>query len=228
MIAMPQVSCIVPAYNAERYLKQALESALAQSVEVEIIVVDDGSTDQTTAIASGFSGRVRVISQPNSGVAVARNRGLAVASAEFLAFLDSDDLWSSNKLKRQLAAFAEDPSLELCASHIQNFRGDLEPVGEAVPGYNTEMLIRRTLMDRVGPFATIMQHSATLDWMLRARDAKVVERLLPDTLSYRRLHQQNMSRAQASESLREHLLTLHASLRRKSKPELIIDKQSRN
>jgi glycosyltransferase involved in cell wall biosynthesis len=220
MITKPHVSCIVPAYNAERYLKQALESALAQSVELEIIVVDDGSTDRTTAIASAFADKVRVISQPNSGVAAARNRGMAATNTKFLAFLDSDDLWSSNKLERQLAAFAEHPALELCASHIQNFRGNLEPIGEAVPGYNTEMLIRRTLMDRVGPFTTRLQHAATLDWMLRARDAKVVERLLPDTLSYRRLHQENMSRIQASESLREHLLTLHASLRRKSKPEI--------
>lgn len=216
MKAKPQVSCIVPAYNAAAYLKQALNSALAQSrVPMQLIVVDDGSTDATADIAGQFGGNVEIISQPNCGPAAARNSGLAAARGEFIAFLDADDLWCKDKLERQLAAFSENPALELCAAHIQNFREDLEPVGEPVPGYNTEMLIRRSLIDRLGPFTTGPQHAATLEWMLRARESKSVELLLPETLSFRRLHQKNMSSLGANQSLKEHLQVLHASLKRR-------------
>jgi glycosyltransferase involved in cell wall biosynthesis len=216
MRVKPQVSCIVPAYNAEKYLRQALDSALAQGgVELEVIVVDDGSTDDTAAIAAACGERVQVISQANCGQAAARNRGIAAANGEFLAFLDADDLWSRDKLETQLAAFTENPALELCAAHTQNFEGELKPVGEAVPGYTTEILMRRTLFDRVGPFATGLLHAGALEWMLRARQAKVVEQLLPDTLSYRRLHPQNMSVLGANASLKEHLAVLHASLKQR-------------
>jgi glycosyltransferase involved in cell wall biosynthesis len=215
----PQVSCIVPAYNAAYFLKQALDSALAQTHgSLQLIVVDDGSTDATADIAAQFGGNIELISQSNCGVAAARNRGLAAARGEFIAFLDADDLWSPQKLSLQLAAFNENRGLELCAAHIQNFQGDLEPVGEPVPGFSTEMLIRRSLIDRLGLFTTGHQHAATLDWMLRARESRSVEQLLPETVTFRRLHQKNMSSLGANQSLKEHLQILHASLkRRKSK-----------
>jgi glycosyltransferase involved in cell wall biosynthesis len=216
MIAKPQVSCIIPACNAEAYLRVALESVLAQSANVamEIIVVDDGSTDRTVAIASGFGDKVHIISQSNSGQAAARNRGSVASQGEFITFLDGDDLWHTEKIERQLAAFRQDPTLELCAAHVQNFRGDMELVGDPVPGYSTELLIRRSLFSRLGPFDSRLQHAVPLEWMLRARETKTVECLLPETLSYRRLHQQNMSHLQASESLKEHLHVLHALIKR--------------
>lgn len=216
MKANPQVSCIVPAYNAAEYLKQALDSALAQSHgSLQLIVVDDGSTDATGEIAAQFGAKVELISQSNCGVAAARNRGMEAARGEFIAFLDADDLWHKNKLQRQLAAFSENPALELCAAHIQNFRGNLELVGKPLPGFNTEMLIRRSLIDRLGPFTTGPQHAATLDWMLRARESNSIELLLTETLTFRRLHPENMSFLGAGQSLKDHLQVLHASMKRK-------------
>jgi glycosyltransferase involved in cell wall biosynthesis len=105
------VSVIVPAYNAEHFLARTLRSALGQTyVPLEIIVIDDGSTDSTAAVACAFAQgdkRVRVISVPNGGVARARNIGIREAAGEFVAFLDADDLWHPTKVERQVAALDE-------------------------------------------------------------------------------------------------------------------------
>lgn len=217
MVAKPKVSCIIPAYNAEKFLLAAVESILSQSdgVLLDIIVVDDGSTDDTVRIASEFGEKIRIISQPNAGPAAARNRGIEASTGEYLALLDSDDLWHRDKLKLQLNAFSQHPMLEICAGHVQHFQGDMELSGKPVPGYSAEMLIRRTLFDRLGLFDVNLLHASELDWMLRARDANVAEWLLPETLVYRRLHLQNMSRLQSSESLKEHLRVLHALTKRR-------------
>jgi glycosyltransferase involved in cell wall biosynthesis len=105
------VSIIVPAYNAERFLARTLRSALQQTyVTLEMIIIDDGSTDSTGAVARAFAQsdhRVRVISVPNGGVAKARNIGISEAAGEFVAFLDADDLWHPTKLERQMAVLDE-------------------------------------------------------------------------------------------------------------------------
>ena len=105
------VSIIVPAYNAERFIARTLRSALRQTyVTFEMIVIDDGSTDSTGAVARAFAQsdeRVRVISVPNGGVAKARNIGISEAAGELVAFLDADDLWHPTKLERQMAALDE-------------------------------------------------------------------------------------------------------------------------
>ncbi len=101
----PSVSVIIPAYNAEAFIAATLKSAQAQTLsDIEILVVDDGSTDATGGIAADFAardGRVRVIAKPNGGVGSARNRGLAEAAGDFVAFLDADDLWHPKKLETQ-------------------------------------------------------------------------------------------------------------------------------
>src|SRR6185369_6617714 len=98
----PLVSVIIPVYNGARYLGAALESVFAQTYrEFEVIVVDDGSVDDSGVIAQSFP-EVRYIHQANQGVAAARNHGIEAAGGEFFAFLDQDDLWNEDKLKRQV------------------------------------------------------------------------------------------------------------------------------
>jgi glycosyltransferase involved in cell wall biosynthesis len=111
---MKTVSVIIPAYNHAPYLRAAIDSALAQTYAPhEVIVVDDGSTDETPQILASYGDRIRAIRQPNGGVASARNAGIAAASGDYLAFLDSDDLWEPRKLELQMARFDADPSLGL-------------------------------------------------------------------------------------------------------------------
>ena len=102
---MPElVSILMPAYNAERWIRHSLESAVCQTwPDKEIIVVDDGSSDNTLAIARGFeSGSVKVLSQPNRGAAAARNMALSVAQGDWIQWLDADDLLAADKISRQM------------------------------------------------------------------------------------------------------------------------------
>ena len=100
------VSCIVPVYNGERYLREALDSILAQTYRpLEIIVADDGSADGTAGVVATFGDQVRYVRQHNQGPSSARNLGIRVPTGDFIAFLDADDLWHPEKLARQIARF---------------------------------------------------------------------------------------------------------------------------
>jgi hypothetical protein len=108
--AEPAVTVILPAYNQAGYLADALDSALAQTTkDFELVVVDDGSTDETPAVIAGYGRRLRAIHQPNAGLAAARNSGIAAARGRWLAFLDSDDRWRPEYLATMLAALAAAP-----------------------------------------------------------------------------------------------------------------------
>jgi glycosyltransferase involved in cell wall biosynthesis len=108
------ISVIIPAYNYGRFVREAIDSALAQTYPaLEVIVVDDGSTDDTAQILVGYGDRIRVIRQQNQGVAAARNAGIAAARGEYLAFLDSDDVWKPRKLEHDIVRFKADPDLGL-------------------------------------------------------------------------------------------------------------------
>jgi len=121
-MSQPLISCIVAVFNGERYLKEALDSILAQTYRpLEILVVDDGSTDRTTEIVSEYSDTVRYFWQSNAGPGAARNAGIKLAKGEFIAFLDADDLWHKKKLTRQISSFKARPDLEMCVTHAQNF-----------------------------------------------------------------------------------------------------------
>ncbi|MBD0341043.1 MAG: glycosyltransferase family 2 protein, partial [Microcoleus sp. Co-bin12] len=110
----PLVSVIIPVYNGSRYIVQAVESALAQTfTNLEIIVVDDGSTDSTHQVLQPYLDRIRYIYQENQGAAIARNRACHLAKGEFLAFLDADDYFLPSKLEKQVACFEADPALDM-------------------------------------------------------------------------------------------------------------------
>ena len=122
----PMVTVIIPVYNGEEYLAEDIESVLGQTYHpLEIIVVDDGSTDDTATVASRFKELVRYIYQPNSGPAAARNRGLKMARGEVIGFVDADDLWVENKLDLQLGLLADNPSVQI----VIGFAHTVEIVG---------------------------------------------------------------------------------------------------
>jgi glycosyltransferase involved in cell wall biosynthesis len=122
------ISVVISVYNGEEFLADAISSVLAQTgVELELIVVDDGSTDGTPAVARSFTDpRVTVLRQDNRGVAGARNAGIARAHGEFIAFLDADDVWLPDKLRRQMELFAGDPELGLAFTGYAITDSDLQ------------------------------------------------------------------------------------------------------
>ena len=110
----PTVSVIIPTYNSGRFVGHAIESVLAQSFDdVELIVVDDGSTDGTVARVRAYGDKVKYVTRPNGGPGAARNHGARLASGEWLAFLDADDFWFPNKLAGQLAMARRAPDLDV-------------------------------------------------------------------------------------------------------------------
>jgi glycosyltransferase involved in cell wall biosynthesis len=221
------VSCIVPVYNGERYLAKALDSILAQTyLPIEIIVVDDGSTDATPDVVRGFGEAVRYVRQNNAGPATTRNHGLGLTNGEFVAFLDADDLWTAEKLKRQVGVLNARPDLDFVVCHAQNFWEDelahearqfqSHARGQAIAAYVTQALLaRKTAFGRVGPFNTSLGHGDSMDWFLRARELDVRGELLDDVMVLRRLHPDNVSRTHASRSLDEFFGILKGALDRK-------------
>jgi glycosyltransferase involved in cell wall biosynthesis len=128
---MPKVSAIIPVYNGERFVRDALESILAQTFkDVEIIVVDDGSTDRTREIVQGFGDRVIYDYQKNAGADRAYNRGISLAHGEFIAFLDHDDRWYPEKLAVQLEILSRHPEVGLTYSKVDLIDADGAPVYE--------------------------------------------------------------------------------------------------
>ena len=123
----PSVTVVIPTYNAQVFIEQTLRSVLDQSHgNLEVIVVDDGSTDSTCAIVEGIDPRVRLIRQSRGGVCVARNRGLGEAHAPYICFLDHDDVWHSDKVRAQLQAFADHPDAVLVHTDYVMWRPDAD------------------------------------------------------------------------------------------------------
>jgi len=221
------ISCIVPVFNGETYLAEAIESILKQSYRpIEIIIADDGSTDGTATVAGRYGKQIRYLRQANAGTAAARNLGLSAAAGEFVAFLDADDLWHPEKLARQMAHFQTPPELDYCVSHVQNFwipelieeekRFRDHRMSKALPGYVTgTLLARRDCFNTVGQFNTAIEHADDTEWFLRANERGAASELLPDVLLYRRLHYTNLSRVKASNSRDQYLQVLKTALDRR-------------
>jgi glycosyltransferase involved in cell wall biosynthesis len=197
-----RVSVVIPVFDGERYLAEAVESVLAQTRPVfEIIVVDDGSTDGSARVASRFGETVQYCYQTHAGPAAARNRGIEMARGNFLAFLDADDVWVQEKMEKQLAAFEEDPALELVLGSVKEFFSPeldesvtrkLWANPNALRGYMIgAIVIRSDSFWRVGLLDTRWQISEFIDWYQRAHEAGLRERVLPEMVLWRRLHQTN-------------------------------------
>lgn len=175
----PLVSAILPVFNGAQYVRQAIETILNQTYRpVETIVVDDGSTDETAKVLEQFGPRIRRATQAHSGQSAARNRGVDLATGRYLAFLDADDLWPVEKLAAQAAILEADPECDLLFGHAEQFRQDGGGPSGAMPGHVPgTLMIRRETWSRVGPLRTDVKVGEFMDWMLRARQQGLRERM---------------------------------------------------
>jgi glycosyltransferase involved in cell wall biosynthesis len=197
-----RVDVIIPVYQGEKYIVQTIESVLAQTQPASaILVIDDGSTDGTRQLVQQFAAQVRYVYQDNQGASAAKNRGVELAQAPYIAFLDADDLWSANKLERQMIALHNDPTLDLVFGHVQQFhspelsdamKAQIECPSAPMPGYSAgTQLTRRDTFERVGKFNQQWRSGEFMDWYLRAIELGLTSHMLPDVVLHRRLHETN-------------------------------------
>ena len=220
---MDRVSVIVPVFNGAAFLREAIESALAQThPPLEIVVCDDGSTDDTPRIVRSLP--VVYLRQENTGVSAARNAAIARATGDLLALLDADDIWFPDKLAVQIAALGGDTG----AFAICHFRFLLTP-GQPLPAWFRRgdpeapeaghfapscWLLPRAVWERVGPFRPDLRTAEDLDWFARAGDLGIRRVVVPETLLLRRVHDHNLT-GQVPSTQQAWLDTLRASVARK-------------
>jgi glycosyltransferase involved in cell wall biosynthesis len=223
----PKISVVIPAYNAERYLREALESVLAQHYPaLEILVIDDGSADGTSGVAQSLAG-VRYVRQENAGAAAARNHGVRLAEGEWIAFLDADDLWTVGKLGWQSQVLREKPGIDIVLGQAEQFISpelDAETAARmqcppgSQPGYlPSAMLLRKTSFDRVGGFDTKLSVGEFIDWYSRAEEKGLRTEMLPQVVFRRRLHATNQGQTKRDDYGKDYLKILKARLDRKRK-----------
>lgn len=195
----PLITVVIPTYNGARFLGEAIESIRANHyAALEILLIDDGSTDATVELAREWIGEANVKSQSHSGrPAVGRNRGIQLARGEFIAFLDQDDLWTADKLVKQLACFSAQPEFQVVWGHTRRIQENPDhsfvPVGAPLD-YRlvSSALFRKNVFAQVGEFdAELRYFGDDLDWYLRAREANVQMEMLDAVTLYWRFHDAN-------------------------------------
>ncbi len=185
---VPMISVVMPAYNASGYIGQTIESVLNQTfTDFELLIIDDGSTDSTLTVAHQYGRRdrrIKVISQANQGVSATRNRGIQEAKGQFMAFLDADDLWLTDKLAAHIEHFHTNPNLAVSFSRVEFISTDGEPTGQISTSRLVNLkpedflyenptstmsnpIARSEVFAQVGGFAEDMSYSEDLEWLFR-------------------------------------------------------------
>jgi glycosyltransferase involved in cell wall biosynthesis len=241
------ISVVMPAYNTEAFIGEATESILRQThQDLELIIVDDGSTDGTAEIIARYQAedsRVRVVSQPNSGVAAARNAGIAIARSEWIAVMDSDDVMESNRLERQLAFVEKNPDLAIAASLVTWINHDGREIGRSQSSLLTDeavneayrrdpviilshptCMIRREVLLDVGGYRTQFWASSDIDLFNRIADAGGRILVQPEHLVKYRIHSSSVTSITSGWDSTMHRWIRQCSInRRMGKPEPTLD-----
>ena len=221
-------SVIVPVYNGQKYLRETLESLVNQDYSsFEIIAVDDGSSDCSAEIIQSFDS-IKYVHQENQGNAVARNRGIALSTGDFIALIDQDDIWVPEKLSTFCDYFSAHPAIDFATAKHRMFLSD----GVEVPAWCRDddlnrdivdyspgsLVFRRRLFDRIGPFDQSLVSGHDTDWVLRVKDRNTPIAVLPDVLLLKRVHEANQS-SEVSRAHSELLEVFRRSINRnKEKP----------
>ena len=220
-----RVSVIIPVFDCERYVGEAIQSALEQTLRPsEIIVVDDGSRDKTSSIVKEFFPRVRYHCQSHRGTGAARNAGVRLAKGDYLAHLDADDIWHKEKLALQMEAFAAHPGTDIVAGHAQqfyspelgdDFKSKIKLNLDIIPGYiPSALVVKKESFFRVGWYETAWRVGQDVSWFMRAKEHNLKIVMIPELVLWRRVHENNKGFTQRG-FIRDRLKILKASMDRR-------------
>jgi glycosyltransferase involved in cell wall biosynthesis len=219
-----RVSVITTTYNGAAYLRESIDSVLGQTLPpFELIVVDDGSVDDTRAILASYGDVIRVRLQPNAGQSASMTAGIAMARGDILAFNDQDDIWPAGRNELMAHALESDPSLDAVFGHSEQFvspelddetRRRLAPPRAILAGeVATCMAIRRSYFFQTGGFDPEHRSSYFVDWLARAKRAGIKTTMLEANVLRRRLHENNFGRRETAsrdqlllQALRRHIV----------------------
>lgn len=197
----PSISVIIPTYNAARFIGDAVNSVLEQTVKpMEVIVVDDGSTDNTESIVKEMDGNIRYFYQENSGSSIARNTGLEYASGELLSFLDADDIWVKDKLEIQLKLLRNNPEYDVVIGLLYRIPVEKteEVVSKKIEGgeYATSLgstIMKKEVFEEIGTFDEELTMAQDVDFFLRILEADINVLGHEDVVQFYRRHDKNMT-----------------------------------
>ena len=197
-----QISVVIPVFNREKYISDAIQSVINQSLRPkQIVVIDDGSTDNTEKEIRKFGDSVTYICQKNGGVSKARNAGISAVETEYISFLDSDDVWHPKKLEKQVFEFEKHKNLKitlgLCV--VSDFANGSDIVMDGEKEERTfkllfgSALIKRSVFNEVGLLEESLKVGEDTDWFIRAREKKIPFSVHKDVVLFVRKHQSNIT-----------------------------------
>ena len=198
------ISVIIPVYNGANFLAQTVAHVLEQKYyPLEIIVIDDGSTDNTAEIAAQLNDQISYFYQENSGPAAARNMGIKKAKGKIIAFLDVDDRWSNNSLHLLTKYLDNHPQVGIVQGMIvkQTIGQDTQEIVKTSPPYNFINLgcglYRKSVFDQVGLFDENMRFGEDVDWYMRAWEQRIYKGIIDEVTLYYRMHENNMTKGKS-------------------------------
>jgi len=221
------IDVVIPCYNASAYLAEAIESVISQNLDgIRILFIDDGSTDQSVPVARSFGSIVHIHSKVNGGIASARNSGIDLSTAPWLAFLDADDVWTPNSLEARFLAFIRNPNADLVYGQMEQFHSpEMNHVdrsrlpidlSQSAARFAGTLLARAKAFKRVGSFNCSFAIGEMIDWVARSESAGLVTEQLEKVVLRRRIHGNNTTLRHASDR-RSYIRALKSALDQKRK-----------
>lgn len=217
------ISVIIPCKNGVNYISEAIKSVEKQKMNTEIVVIDDGSTDETASLAQSLG--AKVISIPASGLSAARNVGIKNAKGNYIIFLDHDDLLVDDCLASLSQPFESDSELQYVQAKMQDFISPelsdedkkslsprTTPYGGVVPG---TILFKKSALEIVGGFDEKLKTGQGVDFLLRCDKCGLKNKKVDFVSAMRRLHNNNMGRTMQKQEMNDYASLLRAKLHKK-------------
>lgn len=202
---MPLISIILIVRNGANFITQALDSIAAQTFQsFEVIVIDDGSDDQTTQLVQNHHLPIKLQSQGPLGIGAALNIGKSLANGEYLSFIDHDDIWPNNRLKELHKPFINNPLLDWVYGHTINTNALLENISPPIAAkLLTSSLIKHSFANQIGAFRTDLSSGVNIDWTSRAMNLHCQFYEIDSLVLYRRIHDSNWGKQNSLQSKRD-------------------------